>query len=70
MQNLTALIHKQEFISQIINTDITRSKLEINNSVVLIKESINELRNIIYELRPMSVDDLGFKNAIMNMIDK
>ena len=58
MQNLTALIHKQEFISQIINTDITRSKLEINNSVVLIKESINELRNIIYELRPMSVDDL------------
>ena len=70
VQNLTALIHKQEFISQIINTDITRSKLEINNSVVLIKESINELRNIIYELRPMSVDDLGFKNAIMNMIDK
>ena len=58
VQNLTALIHKQEFISQIINTDITRSKLEINNSVVLIKESINELRNIIYELRPMSVDDL------------
>lgn len=40
VQNLTALIHKQEFISQIINTDITRSKLEINNSVVLIKESI------------------------------
>lgn len=36
----------------------------------MIKESINELRNIIYELRPMSVDDLGFKNAIMNMIDK
>lgn len=70
VQNLTALIHKQEFISQIINTDITRSKLEINNSVVLIKESINELRNIIYELRPMSVDDFGFKNAIMNMIDK
>ena len=70
VQNLTALIHKQEFISQIINTDITRSKLEINNSVVLIKESINELRDIIYELRPMSVDDLGFKNAIMNMIDR
>ena len=70
VQNLTALIHKQEFISQIINTDITRSKLEINNSVVLIKESINELRNIIYELKTNSVDDLGFKNAIMNMIDK
>ena len=28
------------------------------------------IRNIIYELRPMSVDDLGFKNAIMNMVDK
>ena len=70
VQNLTALIHKQEFISQIMNKDITRSKLEINNSVSLIKESINELRNIIYELRPMSVDDLGFKNAVLNMIDR
>lgn len=70
VQNLTALIHKQEFIYQIADKDINRGKLEINNSIILIKDSIDELRNIIYQLRPMSVDDLGFKNAITYMLDK
>lgn len=70
VQNLTALIHKQEFVYQVVDKDINRAKLEINNSINLIKDSIDELRNIIYELRPMSVDDLGFKNAITYMLDK
>lgn len=70
VQNLTALIHKQEFIYQIADKDINRGKLEINNSITLIKDSIDELRNIIYQLRPMSVDDLGFKNTITYMLDK
>lgn len=70
VQNLTALIHKQEFIYQIADKDINRGKLEINNSINLIKDSINELRNIIYQLRPMSIDDLGFKNALTHMLDK
>lgn len=70
VQNLTALIHKQEFIYQIADKDINRGKLEISNSINLIKDSINELRNIIYQLRPMSIDDLGFKNALTHMLDK
>ncbi len=70
VQNLTALIHKQEFIYQIADKDINRGKLEINNSITLIKDSIDELRNIIYQLRPMSIDDLGFKNALTHMLDK
>ena len=70
VQNLTALIHKQEFINQIIDKDINRCKLEISNSISLIKNSVNELRNIIFELRPMSLDDLGFKTAIINLIQR
>ena len=70
VQNLTALIHKQEFIYQIADKDINRGKLEINNSITLIKDSIDELRNIIYQLRPMSIDDLGFKNTLTHMLDK
>lgn len=70
VQNLTALIHKQEFISQIMNNDLNRSRVEISNSISIIKESINELRNIIFELRPMSIDDLGFDAALNNLIKK
>ncbi len=70
VQNLTALIHKQEFIYQIADRDINRTKLEINNTISIIKNSINELRNVIYEIRPMSVDDLDFKNALTIVLDK
>lgn len=69
IQNLTALIHKQEFIKQIIDNDINRAKLEIKNNIDILKESIDELRNIIFDLRPMSLDDLGFKAAVLNLCD-
>ena len=70
VQNLTALIHKQEFAIQIADRDLNRAKIEMNNVKGIVKESINELRNIIYQLRPMELDDLGFNEALMNLLDK
>lgn len=70
VQNLTALIHKQEFINQIINKDPNRASLEIKDSKKCLKESVNELRNIIFELRPMALDDLGFNAAFLNLCSK
>ncbi|MDO5381545.1 MAG: histidine kinase [Eubacteriales bacterium] len=70
VQNLTALIHKQEFISQIISKDPNRASLEIKDSKKCLKESVNELRNIIFELRPMALDDLGFNAAFLNLCSK
>ena len=70
VQNLTALIHKEEFISQIMSRDINRAQIEINNAKALIKDSIKDLRDIIYQLRPMELDDLGFNEALLNLVDK
>lgn len=70
VQNLTALIHKEEFINKLVDKDINRAKLEINNAKSLIKDSIKDLRNIIYQLRPMELDDLGFNEALLNLVDK
>lgn len=70
VQNLTALIHKEEFINQIVDKDVNRAKIEINNAKLLIKDSVKDLRNIIYQLRPMELDDLGFNEALLNLIDK
>lgn len=70
VQNLTALIHKEEFINQILDKDVNRAKIEINNAKLLIKDSVKDLRNIIYQLRPMELDDLGFNEALLNLIDK
>lgn len=59
IQNLTGLIHKTEIALKVIDTDSVRAKLEIFSISNNIKEVINEMRNIIYGLRPMAFDDIG-----------
>lgn len=70
VQNLTALIHKHEFVIQLMNRDTNRAKIELKNIETAVRDCINELRNIIYDLRPMEYNDLGFKTAFLNLCDK
>ena len=58
VQGLTALIHKNEFVGKIFETDKQRAQLELKKNNNVIRDSINELRNIIFDLRPMSLEDL------------
>lgn len=70
VQNLTALTFKTDFIIKIINSDRQRAQLELKNCNEILKESIDELRNIIFDLRPMSLDVLGFEDTFINLISK
>lgn len=70
LQNLTAVVHKIELASMYINQDPIRAKLELSAVSKSIKETINEIRDTIFELRPMSFDDLGFKELLDDYIEK
>lgn len=70
VQNLTALTLKNDFIIKVINSDVQRAKLELENCNNILKESIDELRNIIFDLRPISLDVLGFEDTFINYISK
>lgn len=70
LQNLTAIIHKVELASMYINQDPIRAKLELSIISESIKETINEIRDTIFELRPMSFDDLGFRDLLASYIEK
>ena len=70
VQGLTALIHKNEFVGKIFETDKQRAQLELKKNNNVIRDSINELRNIIFDLRPMSLDDLGFEKTFYTAIEK
>lgn len=59
IQTLTMLIYKAELCNKIIEKDIIRTKLEIELMIKYLKESIDDIRNTIYDLHPMSIDDLG-----------
>jgi two-component system sensor histidine kinase DegS len=64
VQNLTGLIHKLELCTRMIDMDPIRAKLELAAMTVAVKSSINEIRDIIYNLKPMMLDDLGFSTTI------
>ena len=70
VQNLTSLIHKTELSLKLMDTDPVRCKLEINSMNKLIRDGIEDTRNMIYDLRPMSFDDIGFDITVERFLDK
>lgn len=59
VQALTNLVHKSEICTKIVDVDSIRAKLELEIMAKTLRDTIGEMRNIIYDLRPMSFDDLG-----------
>lgn len=70
VQNLTMLVHKAELCEQLIDKDVLQAKLELLTMKDTLRKTIQELRNIIYNLRPMTVDDLGLTETIERFISK
>lgn len=68
VQNLTHLIHSIELSSMFIEQDPIRAKLELETCMKTLKTAIDEIRETIFDLRPMSFDDLGFKNCLEEFI--
>lgn len=68
VQNLTHLVHMIELSSMYIDKDSNRAKLELENCIRFLKSIIGDVRDTIFNLRPMSFDDLGFKQCIDNLI--
>ena len=69
-ESMTDITDKNEFVGKIFETDKQRAQLELKKNNNVIRDSINELRNIIFDLRPMSLDDLGFEKTFYTAIEK
>lgn len=68
VQNLTNMVHKTELCMRVIDMDPIRAKLEMESLCNTIRETIDEMRGIIYNLRPMAIDDLGLGVAAERFI--
>lgn len=68
LQNLTHLIHKVELSSLYIDQDPIKAKLELATVENGIRKVIDDIRNSIFDLRPMTVDDLGLKETIEKLL--
>lgn len=70
VQNLTSLVHKTELCSKLVEMDPLRCKLELTTMSKTLREIINDMRQMIYNLRPMSFDDIGLDITIERALDK
>ena len=70
VQNLTAIVHKAELCSKLIEIDSIRCKLELTMMSRNLRDIINDTRQMIYDLRPMSFDDIGLEVTIERALDK
>ena len=69
LQTLAHVIHQVDLASIYMENDIVKSKLELAEVKQNIKVVIEEIRNTIFDLRPMSFDDLGIEETIQRYIE-
>lgn len=69
LQNLTLVMHNLELSSKFIDYDPVRAKLEIESNRKLVKDTIEDIRATIFDLRPMQFNDFGFKKTLENQIE-
>lgn len=75
-QSLTNLSLKTEIIEKLLGIDLDQARNEIRDLRKLVRSSLQEIRRIIFDLRPMSLDDLGliatlkdYTNRLMDETD-
>ena len=69
LQNLTLVMHNLDLAIKFMDYDSVRAKLEMETNRKLVKETIEEIRSTIFDLRPMQFDDFGFEKTLENQIE-
>lgn len=58
-QLMSNVVLKAEICERMIDIDLDKARDELKNLKKVVRESLQDVRKIIYDLRPMSLDDLG-----------
>ncbi len=63
-QTLANIVLRLEIAEKLLEYDPTRVKAELNDLKNLVRSNLQDIRRIIFDLRPMALDDLGIVPAI------
>jgi len=67
-QTMANIVLKAELCDRLIDLDIEKAKNELNTLKGVVRESLKDIRKIIYDLMPMSLVDLGLIPTIQRLI--
>ena len=69
LQNIAHFVHKIELASLYIDKDPARAKMELSSVSKGLHNVIEDIRSTIFNLRPMSFEDLGLKASFERLLD-
>ena len=69
LQNIAHFVHKIELASLYIYKDPARAKMELSSVSKGLHNVIEDIRSTIFNLRPMTFDDLGLKASFERLLD-
>lgn len=73
-QSLANVVFKLEYSEKLLKSDVEQARAEIRDLKQLVKKSLQDVRKIIFDLRPMTLDDLGLiptlRKYISDFIEK
>ena len=58
-QSMANILVKTELCERLMDIDQEKSKEELRSLRIVVKDTLKDIRKTIYDLRPMSLDDLG-----------
>lgn len=67
-QSIASLVIKSEIIGRIVDKDIIQAKNEISSMKNVLRDILKDVRRIMYDLSPTSLDDLGLIPTIKRLI--
>ncbi|KAB3529022.1 sensor histidine kinase [Alkaliphilus serpentinus] len=68
-QTFANVIIKAEICEKLMDIDKEKSKIELQVLRNILREGVKDIRKIIYNLRPMAIDDLGFIPMVQRYIE-
>lgn len=67
-QLMSNVVLKAEICERMIDVDLEKAREELRNLKKIVRNSLQDVRKIIYNLRPMSLDDLGLVPTLQRYV--
>jgi two-component system sensor histidine kinase DegS len=67
-QSMSNVVLKAEICERLVDVDLEKSKYEMQQLKRIVRECLQDVRKIIYNLRPMSLDDLGLVPTLQRYV--
>lgn len=68
-QSMTNVVLKAELCEKLSEVNLDKARKELSELKEMVRKCLEEVRRIIYDLRPMSIDDLGLKPTLQKYIE-